>query len=70
VIPLGAGIRYTLNARWSLNAELDYRFSFSDYIDGFSKSANPNAMDAYYSLSAGLNYHFLNKGIKCPPLKY
>lgn len=70
VIPIGAGLRYTINARWSVNAELDYRYSFSDYIDGFSKSANPRAKDSYYSISAGLNYHLLNNGIKCPPLRH
>ncbi len=69
VIPIGAGLRYTINPHWSMTAELNYRYSFSDYIDGFSKSANPRANDSYYSVSIGLNYHLFNNGIKCPPAK-
>lgn len=69
VIPIGAGLRYTINPHWSMTAEINYRYSFSDYIDGFSKSANPGANDSYYSVSVGLNYHLFNNGIKCPPAK-
>jgi hypothetical protein len=69
VIPLGAGLRYTINPHWSMTTELNYRYSFSDYIDGFSKSANPHANDSYYSLTVGLNYHIFNYNIKCPPAK-
>lgn len=69
VIPLGAGLRYCINSHWSMNAELNYRYSFSDYIDGFSKAGNPRANDSYYSISIGLNYHLFNNDIKCPPAK-
>lgn len=69
VIPIGAGLRYTINQHWSVTTELNYRYSFSDYIDGFSKSANPHANDSYYSVCLGLNYHLFNNSIKCPPAK-
>jgi opacity protein-like surface antigen len=69
VIPIGAGLKYTINPHWSMTTELNYRYSFSDYIDGFSKSANPHANDSYYSLSIGINYHLFNNSIKCPPAK-
>jgi hypothetical protein len=69
VIPIGVGLRYTLSPHWSLTTELNYRYSFSDYIDGFSKSANPRANDSYYSVSVGLNYHLFNHEIKCPTAK-
>jgi opacity protein-like surface antigen len=69
VIPIGAGVKYTINSHWSMTTELNYRYSFSDYIDGFSKSANPHANDSYYSLSIGLNYHLFNNSIKCLPAK-
>jgi hypothetical protein len=69
VIPIGAGLRYSINPHWSMTTELNYRYSFSDYMDGFSKSANPHANDSYYSVSVGLNYHLFNNGIKCPPAK-
>lgn len=69
VIPLGAGLRYALNEHWSLNAELGFRLSMSDYIDGFSKSGNPKAKDFYYAIKLGISYQLGNKGIKCPPVK-
>ena len=69
VIPIGVGLRYTINSRWSMNTELNFRYSFSDYLDGFSKAADPHANDSYYSISFGLNYHLLNNGIKCPSAK-
>lgn len=69
VIPIGVGVRYTIDQQWSVHAEMSYRYCFSDYLDGFSKSADPRANDSYYSLSVGLSYHFLNQGIKCPPAR-
>lgn len=69
VLPIGAGIRYTINERWSVHSELGFRLSMSDYLDGFSKSGNPSAKDFYYALKMGINYQFGNKGIKCPPAK-
>ena len=41
-----------------IKARLIYRFSFSDYIDGFSLSANPSHKDSYYSANIGLRYRF------------
>lgn len=69
VIPIGAGIRYALNERWSVHSELGFRLSMSDYIDGFSKSGNPAAKDFYYALKLGVSYQLGNRGIKCPPAK-
>ena len=69
VFPVGAGIRYALSDRFSLNAETSYRLSFTDYIDGFSKAANPNKNDHYFSHSIGLIYSFVgkkNKTLGCP----
>lgn len=53
----GAGIRYALTPTIALKAEASYRFaSFTDYLDGFSKSGNPNMDDHYYITSIGLIY--------------
>jgi Domain of unknown function (DUF6089) len=41
VVPVGVGLRYALNNRFSITAETGYRLSFTDYLDGFSKAANP-----------------------------
>ncbi len=54
VIPIGAGIRYAITPSLVLNSELNYRHTFSDYLDGFSKAANPKQKDKYYSISVGL----------------
>jgi hypothetical protein len=69
VIPIGAGLRYALNERWSLHSELGFRLTMSDYMDGFSKSGNPAAKDFYYALKLGISYQFGSNGIKCPPAK-
>jgi hypothetical protein len=50
-IPVGAGLRYALNPKWSLGLEVTSRVSTSDYIDGISQAANPNKND-WYALSS------------------
>lgn len=69
VVPVGAGVRYSLSDRFSLMGETSYRLSFTDYLDGFSKSANASKNDHYLSHSIGVNYSFgkkNDKGIGCP----
>ena len=58
VIPLGVGIEFPLSRKLFLTTDVVYRFSFSDYIDGFSLSANPSHKDSYYSANIGLRYRF------------
>lgn len=71
VIPAGAGIRYGITPRLAINAEGSYRFLFTDYLDGFSKAANPKRNDHYYSITAGIVYRFgiINR-LDCPTPKY
>jgi hypothetical protein len=67
VIPLGAGIRYPLSKKISITAETSYRFMFTDYLDGFSKSANASRKDSYHSHDVGLIYQFgKSSSLKCP----
>ncbi len=69
VVPVGAGLRYTYNNRFSFIGETGYRLSFTDYLDGFSKAANPKLNDHYLDHSAGVIYSFNNKKDKalgCP----
>ncbi|MGC4104533.1 DUF6089 family protein [Ferruginibacter sp.] len=72
VIPAGVGLRYALSDRISLTAETSYRFSFTDYLDGFSQSANPNKNDHYLSHSIGIIYSFnkKNRTLACPVMRY
>ena len=66
VIPLGAGVRWSVSPTISVNAEATMRLSFSDYIDGFSYAAYPKAKDSYYSLSLGMSFMLGGNGVKCP----
>lgn len=58
VIPVGAGLKYHAWQKLAFTLEANYRFSFSDYIDGFSYAANPDRKDGYYSLTVGVVYNF------------
>lgn len=70
VIPVGAGLRYAITPSLLLNGELNYRHTFSDYVDGFSQAANPKQKDHYYSLSIGLIYRFGKRNAwDCPPVR-
>jgi hypothetical protein len=67
VIPMGIGVRYSISPALSLTAESSYRLTFTDYLDGFSKVADPSKNDHYYSFSIGVVYTFFkNKALKCP----
>jgi hypothetical protein len=68
VAPVGAGVRYFLNDKFSLIAESNYRLSFTDYLDGFSKAVNPKLRDHYLTHSVGVVYSFSKKikGLGCP----
>ncbi|HEY4112281.1 DUF6089 family protein [Puia sp.] len=69
VMPIGAGLRYTISPAWSINGEANGRFAATDYLDGFSRVANNGKNDHYYSITLGVIYTFLGGGkeLKCPP---
>lgn len=71
-VPVGVGAEYPLSNWFSINIETSYRFIFTDYLDGFSQSANPKQQDHYHSTSAGIIYKFGNKekGIGCPVVRF
>lgn len=69
VIPVGAGLRWSVSPSIAVNAEVVMRLSFSDYIDGFSYAAHSKAMDSYYGISLGVGVRLGDNGVKCPPVK-
>ena len=70
VLPVGAGVEYFLTPNISLTAETNFRYTFTDYLDGFSQVANPEKKDFYQSHTIGLVFKFnKNKGIPCPAIK-
>jgi len=70
VIPVGVGLRYPVTNKISVMAEASYRFTFSDYIDGFSKSSNPDKNDYYSNISLGIIYTFGKRSaLDCPVIR-
>ena len=69
VLPVGAGLRYPISNKLSLNLETAYRFIKTDYLDGFSEAANPKRRDAYFTHTAGLIYAFGSKNMLACPTK-
>jgi hypothetical protein len=47
VVPLGLGMKFAYDKFWSFGFEFGRRFTFSDYIDGFSSTFSKNK-DTYY----------------------
>lgn len=67
VVPVGAGIRYALTTRVSAFAETSYRLTRTDYLDGFSKVANPDLTDHYQSHTIGIVWSFGKRtALDCP----
>jgi OOP family OmpA-OmpF porin len=70
VVPIGAGLRYSLTSNLSIHGEVTYRLTSTDYLDGFSQVANPNRQDHYQSVTFGLIYSFGKKGkLGCPVIR-
>ena len=60
VIPFGGGIKYRMNDRWTLAAELGFRPTLTDYLDKIdstepeiSRFPDPNNPDAPYGINFG-----------------
>lgn len=66
IIPVGAGFKYPITQNLGIFGEASYRFMFTDYLDGFSKSADQKWKDHYSNISVGLVYRFINNAIHCP----
>lgn len=67
ILPIGLGLHYALGPQFSLNAEATYRFTSTDYLDGFKYSGNPRNKDNYYGVTLGLSYRL--GGYNCPPAR-
>jgi hypothetical protein len=70
-VPVGFGFRYELSERLAINTETSYRFVFTDYLDGFSQSANPQKDDHYLSQTIGIIFKLGKKNSwNCPKIKF
>ena len=71
LLPAGVGVEYYLSPKIALTAETNFRYSFTDYLDGFSQAADPEKKDFYHSHTIGLVYKFGTKNaVGCPVMKY
>jgi len=67
VVPVGIGIQYSIKKNLSVIAETAYRFTRTDYLDGFSKAGNPALYDHYQSHTIGVLYRIGKKSnLNCP----
>lgn len=69
VLPVGLGLKWMVTPRVAVNAELNLRLTLTDYLDGFSYAANPNAKDTYYGISLGVSFVLGNNEMKCPQVR-
>lgn len=66
VIPMGFGLHYSLSPKVGLKAEGTYRYTSSDYLDGFKYAGNPDKKDSYYGISLGLSFLLGKDRYACP----
>ena len=59
VFPVGGGVKWALNPRWSVGIEIGYQFTLSDYLDGYA-SVWSNYKDSYYLTSVKAIYKIRN----------
>jgi len=59
VFPVGGGIKWSIDPRWSLGVEIGYQFTLSDYLDGYSSQWS-QYNDSYYLTSVKAIYKIRN----------
>jgi opacity protein-like surface antigen len=70
-MPIGGGIRYGINQKLSFGLEGTYRIIGNDYLDGFSRAANPEMADHYHTLMVGMIYSFGKRNqYDCPKVRF
>jgi opacity protein-like surface antigen len=62
-IPTGIGAKYNLNCNWALKGEINYHWTFTDYMDDVSGNY-PDAEDqvAFYSDPGGVSPERISRG--------
>ncbi|MFP4289540.1 MAG: DUF6089 family protein [Bacteroidales bacterium] len=57
-IPIGAGMKWNINNQWHMGLEFNFRYTFFDYLDGFTRPYTPQN-DHYFTTK--LNFGFIAK---------
>ncbi|MCP4311363.1 MAG: hypothetical protein GY790_08885 [Bacteroidetes bacterium] len=58
--PVGGGMKFSIDPRWSVGLELGYQFSLTDKLDGYSREGVSQYNDTYYLLSLKAIYRIRN----------
>lgn len=69
IIPMGVGLHYSISPKIGLKAEATYRYTASDYLDGFKFAGNPERKDSYYGISLGLSFLLGSDKYACPVVR-
>jgi len=56
MLPVGLGLRYYLSEKITLSGQFDTYFFAGDYLDGISKSGNPEGDDLLFTGGISLGY--------------
>ncbi|MGD2033708.1 MAG: DUF6089 family protein, partial [Bacteroidales bacterium] len=56
IFPFGLGLKYIIDDRWLVNAELGYRYSVTDYLEGYKQTQASKHRDVYYFLTFSVAY--------------
>lgn len=59
VFPVGSGVKFSINPRWDIGAEIGYMFALTDYLDGYSSEWS-EYNDSYYLTSVKAIYKIRN----------
>jgi len=58
VVPAGFGVRYDISRHVSMFAEVGYRFTITDNLDGYKYAVYSSKYDGYTTYSFGVSYRF------------
>jgi OOP family OmpA-OmpF porin len=56
IASIGLGLKYIIDDHWILAGELGYRYTISDYMDGYTQTLNSEFNDVYYVLDISIVY--------------
>jgi hypothetical protein len=62
-VPLGLGIQWTLANKWTIGADMNFRYTFFDYLDGF-KRPNSTQNDYFFTSNVSIGYIINSKAFK------
>lgn len=62
-VPMGVGIQWTLSNKWVLGVDVNFRYTFFDYLDGFKRPFSTRN-DYFFTSNVGIGYIINSKAFK------